>query len=209
MSIRLRMRPFALVLGVAVASVMTLGAQQEHPTGLAARPVTGRPVAPAPRDTYVIGPDDVLSIVFWREKDLSGDVTVRPDGKVTLPLLNDVQAEGRTPDELRDALREAARTFVEDPNPTVVVKEVRSRRVFITGQVEKPGPYLLNGDTSVLQLIAMAGGLKEYADSKNITIMRKGPGGVTTHSFNYSDVLKRKNLGQNIDLKPGDTVVVP
>jgi polysaccharide export outer membrane protein len=171
--------------------------------------VTALPVPPLPRETYVIGPDDVLSIVFWREKELSGDVTVRPDGKVTLPLLNDVQAEGRTPEELRDAIREAAKMFVEDPNPTVIVKEIKSRRVFITGQVEKPGPYLLQGQTSVLQLIAIAGGLKEFADGSNITVMRKGSDGMTVLPFNYRDVLKRRNLRQNIDLKPGDTVVVP
>jgi polysaccharide biosynthesis/export protein len=210
MTARLRARPFALALGVAAVSWVTAGAApQDHPTGLAARPVTALPVPPAPRETYVIGPDDVLSIVFWREKDLSGDVTVRPDGKVTLPLLNDVQAEGRTPDELRDAIREAAKMFVEDPNPTVIVKEIKSRRVFITGQVEKPGPYLLQGQTSVLQLIAIAGGLKEFADGSNITIMRKGSDGMTVLPFNYRDVLKRRNLRQNVDLKPGDTVVVP
>jgi polysaccharide biosynthesis/export protein len=211
-------RPLVLAIGVAGASCATVGAaRQDHPVGFAARPGPARPapitpaaVTPAaPREAYLIGPDDVLSIVFWKEKDLSGDVTVRPDGKVTLPLLNDIQAEGRTPDELRDAIKEAARTFVEDPNPTVIVKEIKSRRVFITGQVEKPGPYLLNGDTTVLQLIAIAGGLKEFADGRNITIMRKGRDGVTVHPFNYRDVLKRRNLEQNIELKPGDTVVVP
>src|SRR4029078_5497827 len=121
--------------------------------------------SPPPRcPRYVIGPDDVLSIVFWKDKDLSAEVTVRPDGKVSLPLLNDIQAQGRTPDELRDALKQAAQAFVEDPNPTVMVKEIKSRRVFITGQVEKPGPYPLTGETTVLQLIAMAGGIREFAD---------------------------------------------
>src|SRR5262249_19770844 len=159
---------------------------------------------------YVIGPDDVLSIVFWKDKDLSVEVTVRPDGKVSLPLLNDVQAQGRTPDELRDALKVAAAAFLEDPNPTVIVKEIKSRRVFITGQVEKPGPYPLTGDMTVLQLIAMAGGMREFADGSNITIMRKAADGSTQMlPFNYRDVLKRKNLRQNVQLKPGDTVVVP
>jgi polysaccharide export outer membrane protein len=158
----------------------------------------------------VIGPDDVLSIVFWKDKDLSAEVTVRPDGKVSLPLLNDIQAQGRTPDELRDALKQAAQAFVEDPNPTVMVKEIKSRRVFITGQVEKPGPYPLTGETTVLQLIAMAGGIREFADGSNITIIRKADNGRTEIlPFNYRDVLKRKNLTQNVQLKPGDTVVVP
>ena len=203
----------ALAFGVAAMSCAAVGAApQDRPVGFAATPAPARPVPvtpTVPRDAYLIGPDDVLSIVFWKEKDLSGDVTVRPDGKVTLPLLNDIQAEGRTPDELRDAIKEAARTYVEDPNPTVIVKEIKSRRVFITGQVDKPGPYLLNGQMTVLQLIANAGGLREFADGRNITIMRKGPNGGTTFAFNYRDVLKRRNLGQNIELKPGDTVVVP
>jgi len=195
----------AAVLALAPAS---LGAQQEQPAGAGGRgaaTATARPAAP-----YVIGPDDVLSIVFWKDKDLSAEVTVRPDGKVSLPLLNDIQAQGRTPDELRDALKQAAQAFVEDPNPTVMVKEIKSRRVFITGQVEKPGPYPLTGETTVLQLIAMAGGMREFADGSNITIIRKADNGRTEIlPFNYRDVLKRKNLTQNVQLKPGDTVVVP
>jgi len=166
--------------------------------------------APRPGDGYVIGPDDVLSIVFWKDKDLSADVTVRPDGKVSLPLLNDIQAQGRTPDQLRDAIRQAALAYVEDPNPTVMVKEIKSRRVFITGQVEKPGPYPLTAETSVLQLIAMAGGVREFADGSNISIIRRMDNGRTQIlPFNYRDVLKRKHLDQNVQLKPGDTVVVP
>lgn len=195
----------AAVLALAPAS---LGAQQEQPSGAGGRGAATATARPAP--PYVIGPDDVLSIVFWKDKDLSAEVTVRPDGKVSLPLLNDIQAQGRTPDELRDALKQAAQAFVEDPNPTVMVKEIKSRRVFITGQVEKPGPYPLTGETTVLQLIAMAGGIREFADGSNITIIRKGENGRTEIlPFNYRDVLKRKNLTQNVQLKPGDTVVVP
>jgi len=195
----------AAVLALAPAS---LGAQQEQPSGAGGRGAATATARPAP--PYVIGPDDVLSIVFWKDKDLSAEVTVRPDGKVSLPLLNDIQAQGRTPDELRDALKQAAQAFVEDPNPTVMVKEIKSRRVFITGQVEKPGPYPLTGETTVLQLIAMAGGIREFADGSNITIIRKAENGRTEIlPFNYRDVLKRKNLTQNVQLKPGDTVVVP
>jgi len=191
----------------------SLGAQ-DQPSGANARvaatphPSTNSRATAEP--PYVIGPDDVLSIVFWKDKDLSVDVTVRPDGKISLPLLNDVQAQGRTPDELRDALKSAAQAYLEDPNPTVIVKEIKSRRVFITGQVEKPGPYPLTGDMTVLQLIALAGGMREFADGSNITIMRKAADGSTQMlPFNYRDVLKRKNLRQNVQLKPGDTVVVP
>jgi polysaccharide biosynthesis/export protein len=158
---------------------------------------------------YVIGADDVLAIRFWGQNDMSAEVSVRPDGRVTLPLLNDIQAAGLTPEQLRDILVEAAQKFVEDPNATVTVKQINSRKVFITGQVEKPGPYSLTGSTTVLQLIAMAGGLKEFADGKNISLMRADGVRQVIFEFNYQEVLKRKNLQQNIELRPGDTIVVP
>jgi polysaccharide export outer membrane protein len=195
-----------LSLGPAANAVEAQAAQSTKPTSTAVVAAGGVPVAP----DYVIGADDVLSILFWRDKDLSApEVTVRPDGKVTLPLLNDVQAAGRTPEELGDAIREAARKFVEDPNPTVIVKEIKSRRVFITGRIEKPGPYPLNGKTTILQLIAMAGGLREFVDGKNISLMRTEKDRQTVFDFNYQDVVKKRSLYQNIELKPGDVVVVP
>jgi len=209
------------VLAAALGCVMALGAAHSAsvfaqapahsaasaPAGAAAATVPVKPATPA---GYVIGVDDVLSIVFWRDKDLSApEATVRPDGKVTLPLLNDVQAAGLTPEQLRDTVLTAARRYVEDPQPTVIVKEIKSRKVFITGQVEKPGPYALNGSVTVLQLISMAGGLREFADGKNITVMRLRQGKQSIFEFNYQDLLKRKNLFQNIELEPGDTVVVP
>jgi polysaccharide biosynthesis/export protein len=158
---------------------------------------------------YVIGPDDVLTITFWREKDLSTDVVVRPDGKISLPLLNEIPAAGLTPDQLRKQLTEAANRFVEDPTPSVVVKAINSRKVFITGQVLKPGMYALPAQMTVLQLISIAGGLQEYADHVNISIVRTENGRQTAYRFNYQDVIKRRNFKQNIELKPGDTVVVP
>ena len=171
------------------------------------KPAQTAPTAPAAH--YVIGADDVLAIRFWGQNDMSAEVNVRPDGRVTLPLLNDIQAAGLTPEQLRDNLVEAAQKFVEDPNATVTVKQINSRKVFITGQVEKPGPYSLTGSTTVLQLIAMAGGLKEFADGKNISLMRADGVGQVIFEFNYQEVLKRKNLQQNIELRPGDTIVVP
>jgi polysaccharide biosynthesis/export protein len=135
---------------------------------------------------------------------------VRPDGKISLPLMNDVQAGGLTPGQLRDAVSAIARQYVEDPSVTVVVKEIKSRKVFITGMVEKPGPYPLNGPTTVVQLISLAGGLKEFTDGKKILIMRADQTGrQTAQVFNYQRVLAGKNLEQNIELQPGDTVVVP
>jgi polysaccharide export outer membrane protein len=171
-------------------------------------PVAIPPGAVVPAD-YVIGPEDVLTIVFWREKDLSSDVIVRPDGRISLPVLQDVNAAGLTPEQLRDSLTKTAERFIEDPNVTVVVKEINSRRVFITGQVAKPGPYNLNAPTTIVQLISMAGGLLEYADGKNIVIMRTENSNPVSYRFNYKEVSERKNLKQNIALKPGDTVLVP
>jgi len=158
---------------------------------------------------YVIGVQDVLSVVFWREKDMSSDVTVRPDGKISLPLINEIQAAGYSPEQLRAKIDEAASKFVEEPNASVVVKEIRSRNVFITGAVNKPGTIPLMNNMNVLQLIAIAGGLQEYSDSKNIVIIRMENDRQQYHKFNYRDVISQKHLEQNITLRPGDTVVVP
>ena len=198
-----------LVVALGAASV---GAQQPPAAppagaaGAAAAPVAG--AVPVPAD-YVIGPEDVLGVVYWRDKDMTGDVAVRPDGKISLPLLNDVQAAGMTPAQLRDKLVDASKQYFEDPSITVVVKQMNSRKVFITGEVGKPGPYPLAGPTTVLQLISIAGGLRDYADSKKILIVRNENGKQTSFLFNYKDVVSRKNLRQNIELKPGDTVIVP
>jgi polysaccharide export outer membrane protein len=205
----MRHMPFAAAtLTIVLGPLAHVPVAQAPQGAVAAAPTRATAVAPPP--DYVIGADDVLSIMFWRDKDLSApEVVVRPDGMVTLPLLNDVQAAGRTPEQLGNAIRDAARKFVEDPNPTVIVKEIKSRRVFITGRIEKPGPYPLNGKTTILQLIAMAGGLREFVDGKNISLMRSEQGKQTVFAFNYQDVVKKRYLHQNIDLKPGDVVVVP
>ena len=186
-------------------------AQQPKAAAQAPKPIA--PVVPAtpvtPPPGYLIGPDDVLQVIYWREKDVSAEVTVRPDGMISLPLLNDVKAAGLTPEQLRDAINGAAKKFFDDPSVTVTIKTINSRRVYITGNVHKPGQYPLTTSTTVLQLIAMAGGLAEYANQKNITIMRVENGKTVTYVFNYKDVVKRKNLAQNIELKPGDTIIVP
>jgi polysaccharide export outer membrane protein len=167
------------------------------------------PSTPSTPADYVIGPDDVLSIIIWRDKDLSTDVAVRPDGKISLPLLNDIQAAGLTPEQLRVAVSEAASKFIEDPTVTVVVKAVNSRKVFVTGQVTKSGSFPLLARTTVVQILAMAGGLQEYADAKNIRIVRSENGREQSFRFNYKEFLQGKNLKQNIELRPGDTVIVP
>lgn len=173
---------------------------------------SGSTVAPSgvvTPDDYVIGPDDTLAVVFWRDKDMSADVEVRPDGKISLPVINEIVAAGLTAEQLRARITEAASKFVTDPTVSVVVKGINSRKVFITGMVAKPGDYSIPGRTTVLQLIAMAGGLHEFADAKNITINRVENGRQVSVRFNYKDVSKGKNLRQNIELRPGDTVIVP
>jgi polysaccharide export outer membrane protein len=180
---------------------------QAQNAGAKASPALPAGVTPPPG--YVIGPDDQLSVVYWREKDMSADVVVRPDGLISLPLLNDVQASGLTPEQLRASITKGATKFVEEPTVSVVVKAINSRKVFITGQVAKPGPYPLGAPTNVLQLITLAGGVAEYADKDKIVVLRNENGKQTTFRFNYKDVTKGKNLAQNIELRPGDTVVVP
>jgi len=162
-----------------------------------------------PPPGYVIGPEDVLGILFWRDQEMSGDVTVRPDGMITLPLMGDMKAAGLTPDALKQQIQQAAAKYINDANVTIVVRQINSRKVFITGQVTTPGAYPLTGPRTVMQLIALAGGLTEYADAKNISIMREEQGRTRSFKFNYKDVSKGRNLQQNIVLQPGDTVVVP
>jgi polysaccharide export outer membrane protein len=193
----------------AASSGAAIGAQETSPAGGPRPPSEPAPVAAALPAGYVIGAEDVLSILFWRDKDMSADVVVRPDGKISLPLVNDVDAAGLTPDQLRERLTQVASKFIPDPSLAVVVKEIHSRKVFITGNVGKPGAYALSGDMNVVQLIALAGGLAEYADAKNIVVMRSGAGGQQSFKVNYKDVVKQKNVQQNISLKSGDTVIIP
>jgi polysaccharide biosynthesis/export protein len=179
-----------------------------QPAGARQAPGTASTGMPISTD-YTIGPDDVLGIVFWRDADMTQDVTVRPDGNITLPLIRDIQAAGLKPEQLRDIITKAAAKFIADPNVTVVVRQINSRNVFITGQVTRPGPYPVSGQMTVIQLISVAGGLTEYADRKGITIMRTENGKADILRFNYNDVTKGKNIAQNVVLKPGDTVMVP
>src|SRR6478672_7923692 len=141
----------------ALAALVVLPVRAQQPEAKApspAPPTAATATGAALPAGYVIGPDDLLSVVFWKDKEMSADVVVRPDGKISLPLLNDVQAAGLTPDQLRTRVIEAATKFVQDPNATVVVKEIRSRKVFITGMVVKGGPFPLSGDMTVMQLIS-------------------------------------------------------
>jgi polysaccharide export outer membrane protein len=200
----------ALVFGIAVLSLGAAAHAQSANAVPRPAPVTDQGASLAVPADYVIGPEDVLGIVFWREPEMTGDVTVRPDGMITLPLAGDLRAIGLKPEGLREEIKKAASKYLEDLNVTVVVRQINSRKVFITGEVRTPGGYPLAGPRTVMQLIALAGGLTEYADSKGITVMRNEANGATrSFKFNYKDVAKGKNVAQNILLQPGDTVVVP
>jgi polysaccharide export outer membrane protein len=203
--------PFRLIAALACALAIATGVAAQSPQSPSntKSEMTAVAVAATLPPNYVIGAQDVLSIVFWREKEMSSDVTVRPDGKISLPLLNEIQAAGYTPEQLRAHINESASRFVQEPNASVVVKDIRSRYVYITGNVNKPGTLPLMNDMNVLQLIAQAGGLQEYSDSKNILIIRTENGRQTYHKFNYKEVVNQKKIEQNILLKPGDTIVVP
>jgi polysaccharide biosynthesis/export protein len=184
--------------------LFTPAAAQQLPQS---RPASGTAAAVPPAN-FVIGVSDVLAVAFWRDPRMSGDVVVRPDGMISLPLLNDVHAAGFTPEELAGALAKAALKYMSDPDVTVVVKEIHSRRVFVLGNVATPGMVALSTDMNMLQLIAVSGGLLEFADKDNITIIRTVGGQEKRLKFNYNDVVKGKNVKQNILLQPGDTVVV-
>ena len=191
-------------------------AQAQKPVATAQSMPAAAVAAAAPRPTdpvvppgYVIGTDDLLSIVYWKDKEMSADAKVRPDGRIALPLINEVQVAGLTPEQLQKRLTEESKKYMEDASITVVVREINSRKVFITGEVNKTGPYPLTSATTVIQLISMAGGLRDYANAKNIMIMRNEGGRQVALKFNYKDVASGKNLTQNVELKPGDTVVVP
>jgi polysaccharide export outer membrane protein len=191
------------------AASQSAGARSPAAVQAASAPAT--PAGVTPPSGYIIGPDDVLSIVYFRDKDMTADVVVRPDGMISLSLLNDIVAAGLTPDQLRQRLVEASKKYIEDPNITVVVKTINSRKVFIMGQVAKPGSYPLTAPATAtaMHLIALAGGLGEEANSKNIKILRTENGRQVAYKLNYQEVISGKNLAQNIELKPGDIVVVP
>lgn len=161
--------------------------------------------------TYVIGDDDVLSINVWKETELTRQVTVRSDGRISLPLVGEMQAAGRTPAQLEEALKGALAGYITDPQVTVIVQTINSRKFNILGQVNKSGSFLLTADTTIVDAIALAGGLREFAKKKGIYVIRQGPNGTEIRiPFNYQTFIKgRKNSSQNILLKPNDTVVVP
>jgi polysaccharide export outer membrane protein len=171
---------------------------------------TGTAVTPATTDpAYIIGPEDVIDINVWKEPDMTRIVPVRPDGKISLPLINDVQAAGSTPQQLATTVTDKLRKFLTEPLVTVIVTQINSQRVFVVGEVLRAGAFPLIPGMTVLQALASAGGFTTFADVKKIHVMRLVNGKHIEMPFNYREVLKGDNPDQNIKLEPGDTVVVP
>src|SRR5260370_37129484 len=171
-------------------------------------PIAYRDTAAA--DDYIIGSDDVLAINVWKEPDLSRTVPVRPDGKITLPLVGDITASGNTPKQLQSNLEQDLSKYISKPAVTVIVQEAKSHKFNIVGQVQKPGTYVLTSPMTVLDAIALAGGFRDWAKVKSIYVLRANANGVRAKlAFNYKKVIKGNAVEQNIQLRTGDTVVVP
>ena len=180
----------------------------------AAQPASADPTsgtAARPHDnTYIIGNDDVLSINVWKEPEVSRTVPVRSDGKISLPLAGEVQASGETPLQLEKILASKLQSFISEPEVTVIVTEIKSQKFNILGMVNKSGTFPLTSSLTVLDAIALAGGFKDFAKQKSIYVLRQNPnGGESRLPFNYKEVIKGKNMEQNIRVQPGDTIVVP
>lgn len=195
---------------------------QAHPKATTTAALPNRPASqplaagtstspdPATRDGYVIGPEDVLAINVWKDPEVSGSVPVRPDGRITVPLLGDLVASGQTPSQLAAEIRGKLKSYMLDPEVQVIVTQVRSHSFNIVGKVTKPGVYDLAKPTTVLDAVALAGGFQDFAKVSKIYVLRKMPdGSQKLFPFNYKQVIRGRLLDQNIELQNGDTVVVP
>jgi polysaccharide export outer membrane protein len=162
-----------------------------------------------PEKDYIIGPGDVLDISVWKVEELSKMVTVLPDGRIAFPLVGQIAAGGKTVNELSQELENKLQKFVPDLNLSVMVQQVNSMVVYVIGRVNNPGRFVLNANANVLQALAMAGGLNPFAEGGKIKIFRKQQSGTEIIRFDYDDVVKGKELAQNIMLRRGDVIVVP
>ena len=164
---------------------------------------------PPPSTQYTIGPEDVIKINVWKETELSVSVPVRSDGKISLPLIHDVYVVGMTPLELKEELTKKLSQYIENPTVSVIIEQINSLKIFVTGEVKTPGVVELDREVNVLQAIAMAGGFTEWAKKTKIKIFRKHRGIQETITINYNKIVSGKHPELNIPLQPGDTIVVP
>lgn len=213
MAVKSLIKASIFVLGFSAIAQAQAQAGAGHPAPEApSSPVTADPPATknSTTDNYVIGNDDMLGINVWKEPELTASIPVRSDGKISMPLIGEVQASGRTPVQLEKEITAKLRVYLSAPEVTVVVLQMNSQKFNILGRVIKPGSYSLSATTTVLDAIATAGGFQDFAKEKSIYILRKNPGGGTTRiAFNYKDVIRGNHPETNIQLKPDDTIVVP
>jgi polysaccharide biosynthesis/export protein len=195
----------SLVLGLAASAIRS--ASQNSDAAMSARPSSTNPATTDPE--YKIGPQDMLRVDVWKEPDISRIVPVRPDGKITLPLVNDVQAAGLTTTQLAAKIAEGLKKYITSPQVTVGVTEINSRRIFVNGEVARPGAFPLLPNMTVLQALSSAGGFTQFAREKKIYILRMENGKQVKYPFNYKEAVSGKNVEQNIILQGGDIIVVP
>jgi len=211
MKIVLKIMCVAVVL---LSCVMAGSAQQSKLTdSKAENQPAGNPAsipATSANENFIIGAGDVLSINVWKEEQLTRSVPVRSDGRISLPLVGEIQASGRTPKELESELRIRLKDYVSEPEVTVIVQEIKSQKFNVLGMVMKPGSYALANPTTVLDAIALAGGFRDFAKQKDIYVLRRAADGTSIRlPFNYKDVVKGRNSTQNVALLSNDTIVVP
>ena len=168
-----------------------------------------KPVPATNDPAYLIGAEDVLSISVWKEPEIARTVPVRPDGKISLPLINDIQAVGLTPLQLTTRITEELKKYLTEPQVTVIVTAINSRRIYIMGEVGRPGTFQLLPDMTMLQALSGAGGFTQFANMKGIYLLRTENGKQVRYPFNYKEVVKGQRPEQNLVLKPGDTIIVP
>jgi len=193
----------SMILVLALATSM----QAQNTAGTASPADTAKGATADPN--YIIGAQDVLSISVWKEAELTREVPVRPDGKISMPLLNDVQAAGLTPTQLANQITVSLKKFVTDPQVTIIVTQINSQRVYILGEVNRAGAYPLLPQMTFLQALSSAGGFTQFANLKKIYLLRQENGKQQKYPFNYKDVIAGKSSEQNIVLIAGDTIVVP
>lgn len=195
------------VYGQAPVTTVAANASGSQPT---VAPTTGSPSGSTIDVNYVIGPSDVLAIDVWHEKELSRDLPVRPDGKISLPLLGELNASGKTPMQLQETISEHLKEYLEHPQVTVIVQEPKSHSFNVVGEVQKPGAFVFGHPLTVLDAIALAGGFRDFAKSNKMYVLRTMEDGSQHRlTVNYNDVIKGKKPSENIFLQSHDTVVVP
>ena len=158
---------------------------------------------------YQMGPEDLIQVLIWKNEALTKTVSVRPDGWISLPLVGDIKAAGLTPMQLKATIVEKMKEFVADPNVTVIVEDIRTFKVFMVGEVVRSGAYAMKSNTTVMQALAMAGGLTQFASRTRIMILRRENGKEVGIRFNYNEVASGSDVSKNLQLRPGDTIIVP